>query len=176
MRNLLTICFSIIAINSCIAQRHLNKDTTTFKNKPIIIINGAGNIQKEVSNLGMDPLDIQSVDIPNRDEWSAKFGERVKPGIVIVTLKPGAELTTLNQLFDKFNIAKHNRKLPVFIDSAIAYKPEIALFQLKKIKKILINKDKETRMKYINIISIRPPAPTVPLKPGEYHLRGLASN
>ena len=140
MRNLLTFCFSIIAINSCFAQPYLKKDTSAFKNKPILIINGAGNVEKEVSNLCMDILDIQSLDIPNKSVWRDKFGERAKTGVIIFTLKPGIELLTINQLFDKFNIAKRKRKLPVYIDSAIAYKPEIALFQLKKIKKFLLIK------------------------------------
>lgn len=161
MKNLLTACFSIAITYSCLGQGKLDKDTSGFNKKPLIVINSSKSIQQETYNISMEANDISSIEVLKNS----------KNGVILITLKPDIEMLTINQLFDKYNIAKRKRILPIFIDSAIMYKPEMALFQLKTIKNILIQKEKETKLKYINIISVRP---LIKPKPGEMYIRGLA--
>jgi len=75
---------------------------------------------------------------------------------VEVVLINKANLINYEQLLKKFNIPNSESKLPVYIDSAIAFQPQKTYFELSAIKTVTTDIEKNTGMIYISILTIFP--------------------
>jgi len=148
----------LLKITYCIAQQGvLNKDTSKFEKRPLYVLNtegAAGNMGMQISDIIIDSQYIATVEGCMEGCNVAQYGAKAKNGTILIKLKPDVKLLTLNQLFNKFTIDKKDRKYAVFIDSTIAYHPANIVFQPETIKSVTIDKETNTGIKYISIITI----------------------
>lgn len=168
--------FILSGLSICYGQAtttyELDKDTSKYLNYPLCVFQISP--LKTVRSSGLCciiPMAIDSISVYKNPEVTKDYGPEAKNGVILVKLKPGIELITLNQLYDKFNV--HEKNLPVFIDSAIVYKPDGLYLQADCIKYAKIEKEKNTGMKYISLLTGNPINRP---KKGEINIRGNISN
>ena len=101
--------------------------------------------------------DIDSINVFKNAAAASKMYEESNPnGVVEVVLINKANLINYEQLLKKFNIPNSESKLPVYIDSAIAFQPQKTYFELSAIKTVTTDIEKNTGMIYISILTIFP--------------------
>ena len=152
---ILYLFFTNLAIGQ---QNALNKDTSRFKNNPLFIYTINNQLQQASNMVDIDPNYIDRIDVNRSHELIDKYGPRAKNGVVSLVIKPGVDVDLINtdQLFDQFKVKKRDRKLPVFLDSAITFEPYRMLFEARKVKTITVNKEDVTGVKYISITTTKP--------------------
>ena len=143
----LTTVLLLVASMSYGQYRHqLLKDTSAYINRSFTIIRIDNQPDRKVYNYIIDTRNIDSIRFdstagkPNNFESFIKLNKKVK-------------LLDISQLLAKYHIENYHN-LPVYIDSAIVFRPESACFQLSAIKSVKVQKEKDTHLKYISINSI----------------------
>ncbi len=173
-QSILSIIAILATIMTCYGQvgHDLDKDTSKYKDLPLFIIKSNPNSELQISSMiGIDPNDINSINVFKNQDTIKIYGERAKNGVIYIGLKNAVQLLNIDQLYSKFNI--HDKSIPLFIDSAIAYRPQNVYLEPKLIKYVTIQEEKNTGMKYV---SIRTVYPIKRLEKGGIVLRGTTEN
>ncbi|WP_428327805.1 hypothetical protein [Mucilaginibacter sp.] len=142
----LTIAFlSVLSI--CYGQKtyHLNKDTANYKHYAFMVTTDDG-VTVPIYNYAIDFGTVEST--------KKEYDKLANDTVIIYKLKPGIRLLNFDQLLKKFNIATKYADAPVYVDSAITYKPQTSYYQLSAVRSIKIQKEEGTHLKYISIITI----------------------
>jgi len=144
----------------CFGQNyHLEKDTSRTKGW-LYIVTMPNRQQIEMSSMyGINPNDIISISVQKDSTILKSYGLKAMNGLVNVKLKKDVNFFNLNQLLSKFRIPANDKYLPVAIDSVIYNHPDMIYFrpeQIKRIKFVRIDIEKETGMKFINIRTMLP--------------------
>jgi hypothetical protein len=156
--------FAMLICNGQIYQ--LKKDTSKYKNWPLYVLKRQLREPLQTSNLAVNALDIDSVNVIQNPISVQLYGEAGLNGVVEIVLKNNVRLVNYDQILSTFNIAYTYRNLPVFIDSAIAFHPKETYFELPYIKSAKIALETGTGMKYISIRT------TSPIDRNAVYLRG----
>jgi hypothetical protein len=164
----LTISF-LLGFSLCNAQIHseLNKDTSYFQRSPLYVLQLPLSDPFEGTGIFVKSADIDTVSVFKDSLTIATYGEKAANGVIIFKTRRFLKIITFEQLLTSYKITDSN--LPVFIDSAIAYKPRKNYFDPKAVKSVSIEKDSVTGTNYISILSYEP---IRRLKPGDISIRG----
>jgi hypothetical protein len=160
MKKLVILSLLLIAIasNSFAQQVKLNKDTTTSLTTPLYIFKLYAD-DKEYNALPllalMGPETIFSMDVLTDKKANELYGSRGKYGVIIITLAKGIEVHEFDQLLNKYKIKPRFRKLPITINYALIRTTKYRYYTstTTNIKSVSVEKEKETGMKYISIIT-----------------------
>ncbi|MEO6979219.1 MAG: hypothetical protein ABI113_12600 [Mucilaginibacter sp.] len=151
----LTFSFLLAALLCSAQENHkLYKDTSHFKNSPLFVLELPLSNPVEATGIIAKPEDIESINVFKDSATLKEYGEKAANGLIIIKLKINPKLLTLKQLLVSNQIKDTN--LPVYIDSAIAYKPTEYLFEPAMVKSAKIETEKETGMKYVSITTLFP--------------------
>lgn len=161
------------------AQRiKLNKDTTTSLTIPLYIFKLYAD-NKEYNALPllalMSPEGIFSMDVLNDKKANELYGSSAKYGVIIITLVKGVELQEFDQLLNKYKIKSRFRKLPITINNQLIRTTTDKYYTANSnnIKSVSVEKEKDTGMKYISIITTDYNPNPVP--DNQIRIRGSAS-
>jgi len=147
----------------------LAKGTSKYKNNPIAVITANKKYIGLFYNCVLNPNSIDSVKVQKSSDYYTKlYDKRANDGIIFIKMKHNTNFLTLKEIYSKFKISKKYHSLPVFIDSTITLYPEKAYFQENAVKTIKVQKESETGLMYISILSVNP---TRHPKPGEIYIR-----
>ncbi|SHN30351.1 hypothetical protein [Mucilaginibacter sp. OK098] len=151
----LTIFF-LLGFTLCYGQTYneLNKDTTHYKNAPLYILQLPLADPIEATGIIIRPVDIDSINVFKDSVHTKEYGKKAINGLILIKTKKSLKILTLSQLLMTYHITETD--LPVFIDSAITYKPGKYYFEPQMVKSAIIAKEKETGMKYVSISTLFP--------------------
>ena len=181
MKKLVTLILLCLVIGgSSLAQGKLNKDTSEFLARLIssksphyliklndqIIPYSAFPMLALVGQQQIDAMEIYSG--KKADSLYAGSGEK---GLIIIKIKKDPPMYTKSSFLKKYNIKKKYEKLPIYIDSTIAYHTDQFMLSISNIKSVTVAKDAESGEKYISIITN-----TIKFNPdpNSTYIRGLA--
>jgi hypothetical protein len=94
---------------------------------------------------------IKSMELLKDDEANKRYGEAARKGIILMTLAKGAELLNLIQLFNKYNISKKDRQLPLYVDGLAVNLPQAVVFTSTSITAIKKTTAKDGKTFILNI-------------------------
>ncbi|MDB5158529.1 MAG: hypothetical protein JWR50_3236 [Mucilaginibacter sp.] len=159
-------------------QGKLFKDTTGFftPNSPYYLITLNDQIipysaWPTLSLIGVQQIDEMKIYSGKKaDSLYAGSGEK---GLIIIKIKKDLPVYTKSSFLKKYNIKRKYNKLPVYIDSVIAYHTDKLMLSTSDIKSITVTTDNETGLKFINILTT---FPHIKYNPNEHYIRGLASS
>jgi hypothetical protein len=180
MKKLIILSLLLIAIasNSFAQQVKLNKDTTTSLTTPLYIFKLYAD-DKEYNALPllalMGPETIFSMDVLDDKKANELYGSRAKYGVIVITLIKGVEIQEFDKLPNKYKIKNRFRKLPITINYALirTTKDRYYTSTSNNIKSIIVEKEKDTGMKYISIITTDyNPNPTLD---NQFRIRGTGT-
>jgi len=156
-------------------QGKLYKDTAELSNTPLYIVTFKSSTKIYSANyisVFVGQRKILNMEIYKQDSL-IKYGPKAKNGIIKFTLDKGNELVSLEKLIDKYHLSKQYKKLPVYIDSAMAFRRPI-YFDPEIVKTVSIATDNDTGSKFINVLTTSPTQ--IKYNPNELYIRGLTSN
>lgn len=95
---LMLMCASVQAQNKIVVKSATDSKaviTTENKSKPLFILDGvklsqedtSGNIEEDLTIDGIDPDDIQQIEVLKDKKAIEKYGEEGKNGVIIITTK-----------------------------------------------------------------------------------------
>jgi len=154
----------------------LNKDTTQFAKSPLYLVklDGQANYYTVMPQLGLiEQSDIVQMEILKDKMADEQFHEKGKNGVIIITLKKETDLLTMDQLFDRFNIKKKFKNLPLFLNNNITAKLTDMVFAVKNIKSVSVEKEKGTGLKYLSIVSTDS---AINIRGSDFKIRGGAKS
>jgi hypothetical protein len=162
---------------SCFAQEgKLDKNPEANLNSPLYILNIKGKefIFRNAIQTGslMNQYQIKSMEVWKDSKTTARFGDKGKNGVIEITLTDSAKLINLKELLANFNIAKKDRKLPVYVDSTIVQYPKELILDPTSVKALTIATDTETQERYISIFST---TGRIKVTKGESRIRGAVN-
>jgi len=140
----------------CFAQTNgqLDKDTAKYKNAPLYILQLPLADPLAASGIVIWPADIDSVSVFKDSISRREYGPKAANGVIFISSHKSIKMLLLDQLLTHYHIT--DAGLPVYIDSAIAYKPGAIYFQQAMVKSAKIETEKGTGMKYISICTFFP--------------------
>jgi len=118
------------------------------------------------------PKDIDSLHVYSGNYARKLYGNAAKKGVVIVLCKKDTKiipLTSLDSVLTVYKIGMNDNRLPVYVDSVLAYPINEIYLELNKIKSVKIDTEFVSDIRFINIITTDPPRKP---KPGEIWIRG----
>jgi hypothetical protein len=155
-------------------QGKLYKDTIDLPNPLLYIITFKGSKKAYSANylsVFVGQRKILNIEIYNQRDSINKYGPEAKNGIMKFTLDKGTELVSLEKLVHKYHFFKQYKKLPVYIDSAMACRRPL-YFDPKIIKNVSVGTDNDTGSEFINILTTSKP---IRYNPNEHYIRGLST-
>jgi hypothetical protein len=183
MKKLLCVGSILFIGLTCFAQKlplHLNNDTTKYKYPPTIVIHAKNQIIKNLSYKSLsliDPGDIIALKILKDTEATALYGVDGRYGVMDIYFKDSLNLDPsgnsnyydFNNIIATYNIGKY-KGLPVYVDSVLVLHPEKIFIPPLNIKSAKIDKEAESGIEFINIIT-----GDIKRKPGIIYIRGSVS-
>jgi len=184
MKKLCLIAFLIFLKSFVHAQYKLpatlNNDTTSsiYQNSPLIIVITPD--KKENRLIGINNLDfikptlIKNISVYKDNKTIQKYGEDARFGVIIITYKkyiniPPTPLNLIQEVSSKIEI----NDLPIYVDSVWVNHPENVYIPNNQILSITVEKEKESGIQFIDVITKNPPRK--PTK-GEIMIREIISN
>lgn len=120
---------------------------------------------------------ISSKDISLMHVWRGQeaidhYGEKAQNGAIVVSLMHTENLLTGEQLFEKYNISKKDRVLPVHVDNIIIANNAELYFSADRIASVNIVSEKNKRYISVKTILIEKDDRSDMFKKGKFSLKG----
>jgi len=85
---------------------------------------------------------IETVDVLKDSNAVKLYGDKASYGAVIIKTKPNTKLLRFNDILDRYNISKVDKKLRICINKTIISRPELLLIEEREILGVEITTDK----------------------------------
>lgn len=109
----------------------------SLKNPPLFVINENKLSHAFLMEL-VNPEDIEDITILKDRESLMKYGDKAKHGVIEIKMNKKVKLVQLSSLFNKFQIHRKDRLLPIYVKGKKVYDAEQLYAGAKWVKNISI--------------------------------------
>lgn len=135
----------------------LNKNVVICKTYPLYLYKKEGDkLFREADPASFDVMNtwqLSSSDYIKPNVAIKRYGKKAKNGAVLLTYNKWIEFLNEPDFFERYKITGENTALEMFVDSAIVYRLHTWLYNTNYIRKVSIEVEKETGVKYISILT-----------------------
>ncbi|MGZ3924662.1 MAG: TonB-dependent receptor plug domain-containing protein [Flavisolibacter sp.] len=101
-------CFVLLVAVAFLGDSHLFSQTLVSENKPskavgavtmhpLVVVDG---IETDMESMSLDPNNIESITVLKNGSAEAKYGEKGKEGVILITTKRGTQFYKINDFVD----------------------------------------------------------------------------
>lgn len=136
---IITLVAGIGMITAVAAQRTVVRQSNVLIDmQPLVLID---SVETTMSDFWLNPNDIVAIRILKDSVAIAKYGEKAKNGVILISTKPNTEVIKLSDLITQYELSVKDKDLKVCKDKILVENPDRILVSKSDIARVEVITD-----------------------------------